>query len=265
MRDDQAAGQQAFPGTIRGVMEAVAVARGTSAQALRSPARHRPLVHVRQEAIYCARVITGASTTVIGRVFGNRDHTTILHACRAHAARAGWPAWYEADAAALRAALGVARPAPVPAWRRVQAPGWRRCRMVAARLGGASLEDVCARYGVAPGVVREAEKSVAAWAGTDEPGELAVAVAARLVALEAMDGGLPGLARACAAEAAASAAVPAHRIWSADRSPAVTAARGAAVRLVAARSRASQTRIAATLGISRASVRRALMQGEARA
>jgi hypothetical protein len=40
------------------------------------------VVRARHTAIWLARRITGASTTVIGRAFGQRDHTTVLHALK---------------------------------------------------------------------------------------------------------------------------------------------------------------------------------------
>jgi hypothetical protein len=40
------------------------------------------VVRARHTAIWLARRITGASTTVIGRAFGQRDHTTVLYALK---------------------------------------------------------------------------------------------------------------------------------------------------------------------------------------
>ncbi len=49
---------------------------------LKSPVRRRALVNARGVAVYLARHCAGASLQEIGRYFGGRDHTTVLHSCR---------------------------------------------------------------------------------------------------------------------------------------------------------------------------------------
>jgi chromosomal replication initiator protein len=49
---------------------------------LRSPVRRRALVTARGVAVYLARHLTEESLNCIGRYFGGRDHTTVLHSCR---------------------------------------------------------------------------------------------------------------------------------------------------------------------------------------
>ena len=49
--------------------------------------RSRPLVLARHLAYWRAARETGASLTAIGRAFGDRDHTTILHGIRRHEER----------------------------------------------------------------------------------------------------------------------------------------------------------------------------------
>jgi chromosomal replication initiator protein len=83
---------------------------GVSSEELLSSARSPRIAWPRQVAMYLAREITQASLPTIGREFGGRDHTTVLHACRRASAR------IDSDAAAREAveklchALGIQRP-----------------------------------------------------------------------------------------------------------------------------------------------------------
>lgn len=47
---------------------------------MRSNRRSKSLVHARHIAIYLARELTPKSLPEIGRLFGDRDHSTIIHA-----------------------------------------------------------------------------------------------------------------------------------------------------------------------------------------
>lgn len=51
--------------------------------------RRRPLVDARQVAMYVTRNTTELSFPDIGKAFGDRDHTTVMHACRKIEARMG--------------------------------------------------------------------------------------------------------------------------------------------------------------------------------
>jgi chromosomal replication initiator protein len=49
---------------------------------LKSPSRQRTVVLARGVAMYLARQTSGKTLVQIGRFFGDRDHSTVLHACR---------------------------------------------------------------------------------------------------------------------------------------------------------------------------------------
>jgi len=53
---------------------------GFTVEALRGKSRQRPLVTARQEAMYVFRELTDLSYPAIARLFGGRDHTTVIHA-----------------------------------------------------------------------------------------------------------------------------------------------------------------------------------------
>jgi chromosomal replication initiator protein len=53
-----------------------------TAAELKSPARRREVVRARGVAILLTRRLTDTSLEQLGRQFGGRDHTTVLHACR---------------------------------------------------------------------------------------------------------------------------------------------------------------------------------------
>jgi chromosomal replication initiator protein len=62
------------------VLEAVSEAFGFSVEELTGPKRQRPLVRARQVGMYLLRELTDYSYPAIGREFGGRDHTTVIHA-----------------------------------------------------------------------------------------------------------------------------------------------------------------------------------------
>jgi chromosomal replication initiator protein len=70
------------------VTDATCAHFGLSAEELSSSSRVTRLAGPRQLAMYLARELTGDSLPAIGRHFGGRDHSTVLHACRRAAARA---------------------------------------------------------------------------------------------------------------------------------------------------------------------------------
>ena len=75
------------PRTIAEVQEEICVHFGLSREELLSTSRTPRIAWPRQLAMYLARELTGSSLPAIGREFGGRDHTTVLHACRRAATR----------------------------------------------------------------------------------------------------------------------------------------------------------------------------------
>lgn len=75
---------EAAPGNVRleDVCRVVAKQFGISTAALRSSSRHRSLVLPRQCAMSLARELTTSNVSQIGRHFGRRDHSTVVHACQ---------------------------------------------------------------------------------------------------------------------------------------------------------------------------------------
>ena len=66
--------------TPQTILDATSASYGFSIDAICGPSRTRPLVTARQVAMYLTRELTDYSYPAIGRVFGNRDHTTVIHA-----------------------------------------------------------------------------------------------------------------------------------------------------------------------------------------
>jgi len=64
------------------IQEAVCTQFHVKMTDLKSRRRSKTLVHPRQIAMYLCRELTDASYPEIGRQFGGKDHTTIIHACR---------------------------------------------------------------------------------------------------------------------------------------------------------------------------------------
>ena len=62
------------------LLNEMAISLGQSVEALRGKSRQRPLVTSRQIAMYVFRDLTDLSYPAIARLFGGRDHTTVIHA-----------------------------------------------------------------------------------------------------------------------------------------------------------------------------------------
>ena len=75
------------PRTLREIQEETCDTFGVSMDALLSSSRAAPVAWPRQVAMYLARELTDQTLPAIGKAFGGRNHTTVLHACRRTAQR----------------------------------------------------------------------------------------------------------------------------------------------------------------------------------
>ena len=55
---------------------------GLETNAIHTKSRKREVVQARQVAMYLAKTYTDFSTSKIGKFIGNKDHATVLHACK---------------------------------------------------------------------------------------------------------------------------------------------------------------------------------------
>ena len=72
----------AFAVTIRSIQRIVSDFYNVGVMDLRSHRRTMPVTFYRQIAMYLCKELTTNSLPQIGRQFGDRDHTTVLHAFR---------------------------------------------------------------------------------------------------------------------------------------------------------------------------------------
>ena len=77
----EAAGQSADL-DIETIKSEVAERYGLTVEEIESTQRAKRISQARHIAIYLARELTASSFPTIGRAFGRRDHTTVMHACR---------------------------------------------------------------------------------------------------------------------------------------------------------------------------------------
>jgi chromosomal replication initiator protein len=70
------------PLSMKSIQQAMCKTYNVSLEALLGSCRARVLVLARQTGMYLARRILGATYASIGVSFGNRDHSTVMHACR---------------------------------------------------------------------------------------------------------------------------------------------------------------------------------------
>ncbi len=68
--------------SIARIQDEVARFYGMPLSEMTSRRRQMPYARHRQVAMFLAREMTDQSLPMIGRAFGGRDHTTVMHACR---------------------------------------------------------------------------------------------------------------------------------------------------------------------------------------
>jgi chromosomal replication initiator protein len=73
-------GEEAPEVTIPRIQEAVSERFGVTLDELVSPRRSQSVAYPRQVAMYLSRELTDSSLPKIGKEFGGRDHTTVMHA-----------------------------------------------------------------------------------------------------------------------------------------------------------------------------------------
>jgi chromosomal replication initiator protein len=98
------------PRTIPEIQAAACEHFGLSPDEMLSSARVARIAWPRQVAMYLARELTGESLPAIGRHFGGRDHTTVLHAWRRTSARIATDDASREAVERLCKALGSPRP-----------------------------------------------------------------------------------------------------------------------------------------------------------
>ena len=70
------------PVTVEDIIRTVCSHYGLEPNTIHTKSRKRDVVQARQVAMYLAKTYTDLSTAKIGNLIGNRDHATVLHACK---------------------------------------------------------------------------------------------------------------------------------------------------------------------------------------
>ena len=71
--------QQEYEINAATILTTTASAFGVSIEELKGTSRKRPIVVARQVAMYVTRELTDLSYPAIGKAFGDKDHTTVMH------------------------------------------------------------------------------------------------------------------------------------------------------------------------------------------
>lgn len=98
--------------TVRQIQNVVADAFGIAPEEMTSPSRKKRVAHPRQVAMYITRRYTPYSLPRIGQFFGNRDHSTVIHAVRAVDARLGQSTRLRSKVVSICSTLGDNCPPP---------------------------------------------------------------------------------------------------------------------------------------------------------
>jgi chromosomal replication initiation ATPase DnaA len=75
--------------TMRGIITNIALEYGLTYEDLIGRSRFARIVRARHDAVHECWLRRRWSTPQIGKAFGDRDHTTVLHGVRAHRRRLG--------------------------------------------------------------------------------------------------------------------------------------------------------------------------------
>jgi chromosomal replication initiator protein len=97
--------EQSYFSGIEQIQHMVGRHFGLTVEALRSSRREKHLVRARHIAMYLAHEITELSTPQIGRRFGDRDHSSVLHGIKRVRDLLGTDAKVKADVEFLRAQI----------------------------------------------------------------------------------------------------------------------------------------------------------------
>jgi chromosomal replication initiator protein len=98
------------PRTIAEIQRAACTHFGLTEAELLSSTRSARVAWPRQLAMYLARELTSESLPAIGRQFGGRDHTTVMHACRRAGQRLQTDPGAQSAVEKLRMQLGIDSP-----------------------------------------------------------------------------------------------------------------------------------------------------------
>lgn len=144
--------------TAREIVHAIAEKHELTYRDLLSEIRSRPFVRARQEACYEIARLTHLSLPAIGKAMGGRDHTTIMHAIRAHIAL-GAPAIREMLPLGQRKERSLSVPqVPRTVRRRVFWAGERMERLYELMEAGMSDAEIGQVMGHSADAIRSARK-----------------------------------------------------------------------------------------------------------